>query len=637
MFNAHSAFKPRNGIMLRVLIIARISTLHQDPRSLADQIAFCEKYVRDRYDCPIEFIHIQSRGSGEVLDRKELAEAEAAVESGTFDLVFVEDIGRVCRRHRAVDFCELCEDADTRLIAINDGIDTANETWRMNAFFASLKHETSNKDTSNRIRRSLRNRFGNGEVIQTFPFGYIKPPGARKDSEVKKDPAAEAIYDEWFRRLEQEQSYSEVADWLNSQGVPTGQWARGPRWTGRMVARVTHNPILKGYRRRNERMSRRVNKSGRRKSIKAPPDKLLLRHAPNLQFIEPDRYDRLMYDLQQRHEQCARGRVAGTPDGRTGVPKKKTVWPGQRVVCGVCGRTFYWGGHGQADRMMCSGAREYHCWNSATFDGREAGRRIAHAVLTVAERLVEFDAAFRAKVEQEAVALNGGRVRELQRLANEIGKASRELANLTDSLARIGFSEALGRKLAETEGRLARLKFDRQGVLQQPDEPFTIPPISELRDRARQVIAQLAFDNADFGRQMSLLAPNLAVFPYRLLDGGAVVLRVQATINLAPLAPPSAVLALSDMLARTITIDLFDPPQRVAFRERVVQLRRAGRTERDVAAELGLTVTATQRAMSLHRMMEAAGATDPYQILDGPPEGDVKFKRHLHSRYRFSP
>src|SRR5260221_399010 len=84
-------------------------------------------------------------------------------------------IGRICRRNRAVDFCELCEDADTRLVAINDSIDTAADNWRLCAFFASFKHESTNKDTSNRIRRSLRNRFKQGGVVQTFPFGYVKP------------------------------------------------------------------------------------------------------------------------------------------------------------------------------------------------------------------------------------------------------------------------------------------------------------------------------------------------------------------------------------------------------------------------------------------------------------------------------
>jgi hypothetical protein len=163
------ALAPRRGAVLRVLTIARISTVHQDARSLVDQAALCERHVREHYPGPVQFDVIQCRSSGEILDRQDLADAEAAVESRVYDLIVVEDLGRMCRRSRAVVFCESCEDADTRLIAINDSIDTAQGDWRLNAFFASFKHESGNKDTSLRIRRSLRHRFEQGGVLQTLP------------------------------------------------------------------------------------------------------------------------------------------------------------------------------------------------------------------------------------------------------------------------------------------------------------------------------------------------------------------------------------------------------------------------------------------------------------------------------------
>jgi hypothetical protein len=97
--------QPRNGRVLLVLIIARIYPVHQDERSLENQIALCEKYVRDRYPGDIEFRHIQGQGSGEFLERKELLQAEEAVASEVYDLIIVEDLARICRRNRALDFC----------------------------------------------------------------------------------------------------------------------------------------------------------------------------------------------------------------------------------------------------------------------------------------------------------------------------------------------------------------------------------------------------------------------------------------------------------------------------------------------------------------------------------------------------
>ena len=50
-----SSFRPRDGAELRVLIVARIRTVHQDARILDDQAALCEAYVRDRYPGPVRF------------------------------------------------------------------------------------------------------------------------------------------------------------------------------------------------------------------------------------------------------------------------------------------------------------------------------------------------------------------------------------------------------------------------------------------------------------------------------------------------------------------------------------------------------------------------------------------------------
>ena len=54
-----------------------------------------------------------------------------------------------------------------------------------------------------------------------------------------------------------------------------------------------------------------------------------------------------------------------------------------------------------------------------------------------------------------------------------------------------------------------------------------------------------------------------------------------------------------------LTVDLFDPPQRVMFREQVMKLRAQGLTERQVAAKLGITSTAAQKAAALDRLTAA--------------------------------
>ena len=254
---------PRDGHALRVLGICRISTEHQDARSLADQEALLRRYVHEHYDGPVHWTIIAGRGSGEYLDRKELTQAEDLIESRTLDLVVAEDLARLCRRMKAYEICEVAQDCGTRLIAINDSVDTARDDWHLSALFGVFRHESYTRDTGKRIRRTLRNRFAQGGVVQSVIYGYIKPPGAKSDAELQKDETASPIYDTWFRMLEDGASYSEVADWLNNQRIRPGPACRASHWNVDRVRGVTFNPILKGVRVRNRKMTRRINKTGR--------------------------------------------------------------------------------------------------------------------------------------------------------------------------------------------------------------------------------------------------------------------------------------------------------------------------------------------------------------------------------------
>jgi site-specific DNA recombinase len=172
----HPPLRPRSGNVLHVLGIVRVSkadkdrpkdkvdrSRHDEP-SLEDQSALLRDWLLKSYGKAYQLDIIGSTGSGEFLEREESARANAAVESGRYDLVLTEDLGRIFRRVHAFLYCELCEDIDTRLIALNDGVDTGRDDWRSAAIFAVMRHEMYNRDTAARIRRTLRNRFTQGGV-----------------------------------------------------------------------------------------------------------------------------------------------------------------------------------------------------------------------------------------------------------------------------------------------------------------------------------------------------------------------------------------------------------------------------------------------------------------------------------------
>lgn len=624
--------EPRDGRTWQVLIVARISTEHQDARSLNEQVLYCENYLADHYNGPIEITKITSRGSGELLGTAELTELEAKIESKQFDLVITEDLGRICRRIQAIVICEACIDHGVQLIAINDRLDTADERWMLNAFFAAMHHQLSNHDTSSRISRTSRGRFSNeGGMLPCLIFGYVKPLGAKTDDQLEKDPAATPIYDEWFRRLEDGATYAEIADWLNANGIPTGPYHRSARWTGRMVRAVTLNTLLKGLRYRNKRRSKRINSTGQHKSIKAPPEMLLERDCPHLAHIEPERYDRVLHLLKKRSG--GRGRKAGPQK----YARKRSRWPGDHMTCGICGWPLYWGGHGQPTRMMCSGAREYACWNGATCDGIEACEAIIAAFLNAAESLPDWDRELSRTLHEKVAQEQGSRASDRASLERTLATVSLKVSRLADELAERGGSEILRRKIDELEAQQKDLRFELQEIDRRPAVPATLPPVAEIKQLARAAMAAMAADDPKFGRLMKRLIPRLEVYPVRPIDGGKVRLRVSMTVELAAVAKGALPEAAADLLRRDITVDLFEPPQRIAVLAEVCRLRAEGCTEQEAARRLSVTVTAAQRAMALKRMMDDIGVSEPYERLSEPPEDDGKMRRHRHARYSFRP
>ena len=171
----------------------------QDLRSLDDQLSIQRHWLEENTNLPVEVKIVAGSGSGEMLVREEYLELIELIESEKYDLVLVEDLGRIARRIDSSKVCELCEDHGVRLIAINNhGVDTAQPGWNDGAFFASYFYEKENRDKSQRIKGRLRSRFEAGGALPCLIYGYSKPPGAKSDADVRRDPEAEAIYKEWF-------------------------------------------------------------------------------------------------------------------------------------------------------------------------------------------------------------------------------------------------------------------------------------------------------------------------------------------------------------------------------------------------------------------------------------------------------
>jgi hypothetical protein len=637
----HDPIRSRNGHTLVVGIVARISGgPNQKELSLDDQIDHAKQVVAELYDGPVEYRVIATTGKGERLDRPELAEVEALLRSGELDLLIAEDIGRIVRGTAVSELCGIAVDHGVRVIAPNDCIDTAEDTWEEDVISACRDHVGHNAHTSKRLKHKLMNRFKKfGGATARPVYGYVVPEDAKTYDDWQKDPDATEIYREWFRRLREVRNCSAVADWLNARKIPTGPYARKEAWDEKMVRRITRNPVLKGMPGRGFKHTVKHHETGRRVSVKNPAGPVF-REYPNLAHVEADLFDEVNEILDEENKGFGRKPVNGA-DPLRGRSKKRTRFPGQHARCWYCGRQYVWGGNGVTENLMCSGSREWKCWNSVGFCGETAGAAVATALREELERLAGFDDQFRALVEEAGRRGDAHSDRRRAELERAEAALATKRANLARGVAEYGPKPMFAEQLAQLKAEDARLGCERRELGRLCGRAPVLPgSVAELRQEFEAKFRDLATDSPEFGTLLRSVVPEFHVYLVRLCDGGHPLPRARVTLSLAGVvADARHAPGVTAFLTRTVTLDLFEPPQRERIRAEAVRLAGAGLEQRQIAVRLPepATQAGVWQALALDRRMRDLGLDTPYVMVSGPPSDYPKLRRHHNEKFNFEP
>ena len=149
--------------LLRILIYARYSTDDQNPHSIDAQIAYCKLLLRALGLTDYELVVIKDvELSGELKKRPGIDQVWIGIEARQWDLILVEDASRLYRHDSwAVDLVYRAVDKQTRVICINDSVDTADD---QRVWIPRLKDATRimlrQMNTLARIRRQYRPPVG---------------------------------------------------------------------------------------------------------------------------------------------------------------------------------------------------------------------------------------------------------------------------------------------------------------------------------------------------------------------------------------------------------------------------------------------------------------------------------------------
>ncbi|MDB5334657.1 MAG: hypothetical protein JWN70_276 [Planctomycetaceae bacterium] len=574
---------PRNGIKLRVLIGTRISgCANQKEVSLEDQADHGKAVVGDMYDGEVEYVIISTKGKGERLDRPELTKFESEFRSGTFDLGIFEDLGRLVRGSEASRLCGIAVDHGTRILAPDDGIDTNDPDWEQDVLEACKEHVSHNVRVSKRLKGKLMTRFRrNGAARADLPFGYILPEGGKTYFDAQKDPRPEVdcILREGKELLRKSQNYSVVARFFNSQGANGGTSRRKDEWMGSSIKLLFHNPILKGMPQRGTRKSDKHHETGRRISIPNPRGPVHI-DCPHLAYFDAEDIDPILAVMNDKNARHSRAR-GNREDPRYRIPRKQTRFPGQFGTCWYCGSHFVWGGNGLKDHLMCARSREWKCWNSVGFNGPLFVDRLTSAIFDRLNALQGLEAQFRDLVADA----NKSRFvdSELSKLQREEVALERERKNVMAAIAKYGPQDMFDERIAEVgrrttilKGARYRLEASAQHQLELPQSPQALRTVMEDAFRG------LLTTSTEFGLLMRELVPEFHVYLVRLCDGGHPAPRIQARLDLTGICPDARLVdGLQSILSSTVTLDIFEPPQRERIRSQAVELSAARHKQRD--------------------------------------------------------
>ncbi|MEI7686386.1 MAG: recombinase family protein [Planctomycetota bacterium] len=635
---------PRNGHTPVVGIVCRISgCANQKEVSLEDQTDHGKEVAVDVYpSVQIDFRTIATKGKGERLDRDELNELEELIRGRVLDLLVAEDLGRIVRGPVAAWLLGLAVDHGTRVISPNDGIDTDDPDWETDALDACKEHLQHNAHVSKRLKHKLMNRFvkgGGAPARETF--GYIVPEDAKTYDDWAKNPEAEAVLRHAYDMLRERLNCTAAADWLNSQRVAVGPYCRRTTWTGAMVRRLFKNPLLKGKPGRGFKHTVKHHETGRRVSVPNPKGPKFY-DCPHLAFFSAEELDLLNAKLDEKNADFRRA-DAPELDPLLRVPRKRTRFPGQHARCLYCGREFVWGGNGVTENLMCSGARERRCWNSIGFCGELAAHNIVDTIVGLFKQLNGFEIQFANMVTHARENDVGGLSERWDRLVREEAKLKAEAANLASGIQQYGPRQFLTDKMSEIEDQERRLKIERGELTRIKDSQSAIPgQLNDIWQPLQQAFAVLTAKSPEFGDLMRRIVPEFHVYLVRLCDGGHPLPRARVRLNLAgSIDGLAAHPEIVDWLSRTVTIDLFKPPQRERIRLAAVALASAnlGLTNAEIASRLPeeATDTAVANALALHKLMLGMGLKQPYVVVEQPPADYSKLRRHQNPLYRFEP
>ena len=329
-----------------------------DSNSIVNQKAFLARFAREKGFRNIEYF-VDDGYSGANFQRPDWQRMMALVDEGKIGIVVAKDMSRIGRNYLEVGmYTEITFPQNhVRFIAVNSGVDSANQQDNEFAPFLNIINEFYVKDGSKKVRASMKLKGESGEYLTTIPpYGYMKDPEDKKKWVV--DAEAASVVRRIFSLCVDGNGPTQIARILREKQVPTptvyqsrmGQAVRcippdNPyNWNGSTVSAILERMEYCGHtvNFKTHRQSYKI-----KKMIENPPEQWKIFRNTHEAIVDEETFER----VQELRRNKRRPAKTGKTNLFSGV-----------AYCADCGEKMYYcttqNFEERQDHFVCSTSRK---------------------------------------------------------------------------------------------------------------------------------------------------------------------------------------------------------------------------------------------------------------------------------------
>ncbi len=338
--------------------LSRDDELQGDSNSIVNQKNILSKYAEDNGFCNTQFF-VDDGYSGTNFNRPSWEKLIALIEDNQVETVIVKDMSRLGRDYLKVSFYTevMFAEKSIRFIAVNNGIDSANQTDSDFTPFLNIINEWYAKDTSKKIKAVFKAKGEAGKHLATIPpYGYMKNPDNPQEWIIDEE-AAEVVKKIYNLCLEG-YGTSQTAKLLQREKVltPRSYWITNGRINGYsmpdnpyMWVAETVSEILK----KKEYLGHTVNFKTHKKSYKS---KKKIDNPESEHMIFENTHEAIIdLDTWERVQELRKNKRRPTRTGKT------NMFSGI-AYCADCGQKLYYCTtkyfESRQDHFVCSTSRK---------------------------------------------------------------------------------------------------------------------------------------------------------------------------------------------------------------------------------------------------------------------------------------